>query len=146
MRLCGKISREIAANTEPTAPAVERYRSILTFFTAHPGEKEFFDLLSYHLHNTVYDLENKVVPLGELMSSFVQLAEELETSSSFAYLGTALAKKDDRLREAAKIHLKTGNFYQYCEIQVKLGEWERALAFAPAHSPEYWQSLAERYA
>ena len=138
MRLCGRVSRDIASNTTPEATWVQRYSSVLTFFSCHPGEKEFFDLLAFHLDGAAYDPENKVAPLSEIMSSYTSLAQELETSTSFAYLGTALARKEDRLSEAAKIHLKTGNIFQYCEIMVKLGKWEQALAFAPAHSMDYW--------
>ena len=38
-----------------------------------------------------------------------------------------------------------GNFEKFCEIQINLGKWEKALSFAPAVSMEYWQSLVERY-
>ena len=146
MRLAGRISHEIAANTTGETTEVMKYNSILTFFQCHPGEKDFFDLLGYHLHGQQYDPENSIAPLEEISTSYKALAEELQTASSFAYLGTGLARKEDRLREAAKIHLKTGNIQQYCEIMIQLGNWERAIAFAPAHSPDYWQELTDRYA
>jgi hypothetical protein len=31
-------------------------------------------------------------------------------------LGTALSKKEDRMREAASLMLKMGHFLEYCEI------------------------------
>lgn len=30
--------------------------------------------------------------------------------------------KEDKLREAAKLHIKLGNIQRYCEIMVELGE------------------------
>ena len=58
---------------------------------------------------------------------------------------TAYAKKEDRLHEAANNFLRTGQFRQYCEIQFSLGNYKKAMAFAPSVSIEYWQDLAERH-
>lgn len=33
-------------------------------------------------------------------------------------LGTALSKKEDRMKEAANLMIKSGNFQEYCEIQM----------------------------
>ena len=55
-------------------------------------------------------------------------------------LGTALSKKEDRMKEAAKLMLKSGNFKEYCEIQMQLGNYEMAIAVAPKISLKYWQT------
>ncbi|XP_060599181.1 WD repeat-containing protein 17-like [Ruditapes philippinarum] len=59
--------------------------------------------------------------------------------------GTGARNKEDRMKEAAELHLKTGNIRRYCELKVELGEWERALAVAPGVSHAYWKDLANRY-
>ena len=59
--------------------------------------------------------------------------------------GTVFAKKEDRLKEAASTYLKCGRFKDFCEVQCELGNWKKAMAFAPAVSIEYWQELAERH-
>lgn len=46
----------------------------------------------------------------------------------------------------AKNYLKMGKFKKYCEILVRSGKWEKALAFAPAVSYEYWYDAAHKYA
>lgn len=46
-------------------------------------------------------------------------------------LGTALAKKEDRLIEAANLYLKSGNFQEYCELQKEVGNYEEAMSVAP---------------
>jgi WD repeat-containing protein 17 len=56
-------------------------------------------------------------------------------------LGTALAKKEDRLQLAANLMLKAGNFKMYCKLMLKQDKWEDAIAYAPKVSLEYWQSL-----
>jgi hypothetical protein len=53
-------------------------------------------------------------------------------------LGTALAKKEDRLLEAANLMIKSGNFEEYCEIQKELGNYEDAISVAPKVSLIYW--------
>lgn len=60
-------------------------------------------------------------------------------------LGTTLAKKEDRLKEAANIMLKTGNFQDYCELNMKLGNYEAAIACAPKVSLKYWKECVQSY-
>lgn len=55
-------------------------------------------------------------------------------------------KKEDRLKEAANIYLKLGKTKEFCEIQMQLKNYKKALAFAPGVSIEYWQELAVRHA
>lgn len=66
-----------------------------------------------------------------------------ETSNKFFY--DSKNKEKDRLIELADLNFKIGNFEKFCEIQIKLGKWEKALSFAPAVSMEYWESLVEKY-
>lgn len=51
---------------------------------------------------------------------------------------TQFAKKEDRLEEAARLYLRSGNFKEYCEILFELGQYDKALSFAPAVGIEYW--------
>ena len=60
-------------------------------------------------------------------------------------INTAYAKKEDRLQEAANNFLYTGQFKEFCETQFQLGNYKKAMAFAPSVSIEYWQELAERH-
>lgn len=36
--------------------------------------------------------------------------------------GTGSRSNDERLREAADIHIKLGNLSQYCELMIQLGQ------------------------
>ncbi len=49
-------------------------------------------------------------------------------------------------QQAADTYLQIGNMEKYCDILVELGQWERAIATAPAVSVPYWASLCKRYA
>jgi len=125
---------------------VDAYRSIVTFFSFQPGETDFFDILNSALNGKPCPPNNQVLPVGELAEAYRSRAQELESASGMAFLGSALAKKEDRLQEAAKINMKLGNVQNYCELMIKVGKWERALAFSAGVSMEYWQNVAQRYA
>jgi hypothetical protein len=60
-------------------------------------------------------------------------------------LGTSLSKREDRLAEASNLMLKSGNFQEYCEIQMSLGNFEDAIAYAPKVSMNYWKTCIENY-
>ena len=65
-------------------------------------------------------------------------AVKLQNAAGMAMANTVFARKEDRLQEAANNFLRTGQFRQYCEIQFQLGNYKKAMAFAPAVSIEYW--------
>ena len=49
------------------------------------------------------------------------------------------------LTRVAQLYLKLGDIQRHCNILVQLGQWERALALAPAVSLSYWSNLTKRY-
>ena len=61
-------------------------------------------------------------------------------------LNTQFAKKEDRLKEAARLYMKLGRIRDFCEIQFEMKNYKKALAFAPGVCIEYWQELCERHA
>jgi hypothetical protein len=60
-------------------------------------------------------------------------------------LGTSLAKKEDRFKEAARLMLKSGNIQAFCEINMKAGNYEKAIAYAPKVSLKFWKQCVEKY-
>ena len=59
-----------------------------------------------------------------LTSSFFQSdAQQLEMAKMTKYGGGIGAPtKEERMKEAANIHIKTGNIRRYCELMVELGQ------------------------
>jgi hypothetical protein len=41
--------------------------------------------------------------------------------------------------------LKSGNIQEYCEIQMSLGNYEDAIAYAPKVSMNYWKECVQKY-
>ena len=67
-------------------------------------------------------------------------AEALEASVASARAGSA--QKEAALRKAAECRLRRGDVRGYCERMREVGDWNAALAAAPAVSLAYWSSLA----
>ncbi len=63
---------------------------------------------------------SRILHVNDIARAYYSKKEQLETASPFAYLGTALAKKEDRLAECARISLKLGDVKQYCETMISL--------------------------
>lgn len=63
---------------------------------------------------------NRILHVNDIARAQYSKAQQLESASPFAFLGTRLAKKEDRLLECAKIYLKLGDVKQYCEIMISL--------------------------
>jgi WD repeat-containing protein 17 len=143
--LSGSGSRQIS-NSLNSSSDIDKIRKIVTFFRFRNGEDDFFDILNFIKYRIEVNTNNTILPVEELYSNRITKANQLETASDMAYLGSSLAKKEDRLKESAKTHLKLGNVKQYCEIMIKLGNWERALAFAPGFCMDYWINVSQRYA
>jgi len=66
--------------------------------------------------------ENRILHVNDIARAYYSKIQQLETASPFAYLGTALAKKEDRLAECAKMYLKLGDIKQFCEIMISLSK------------------------
>lgn len=71
-------------------------------------------------------------------------ARALHNSKHSAVVG--LGKRSDRLAASANAYLSLGHVREFCEIQIELGAWDKALAFAPAASMSYWKLCMLRHA
>jgi WD40 repeat protein len=129
------------------APNLERWELTVGFFMFRVGERDFFEALK-HLQSKFnrVSLTNQVLPFDELFTAKRTEAEELVFSTSMHWLGGALARKEDRLSKAANVYLRLGDFKAYCDLQVELGFYEKAMAIAPRVSMEFWAELATKYA
>ena len=86
----------------------------------------------------------KVLHCSQIAIALREKALMLKKASGMQMYNTQFAKKEDRLREIAKIQIRSGQFRDYCETLFELGDYDKALSFAPAVGIEYWQELAER--
>jgi len=94
-------------------------------------------------HSRLEDL--KVLHCAQIGLAVMSQAHKLRRAHGMQLYNTQFAKKEDRLQEAAKLYLRAGNFRDYCETLIELGDFKKALAFAPAVGIEYWQEVSERH-
>jgi len=87
----------------------------------------------------------RVNHIQDITFAYQSKARELIQANGMKMLGTSLSKKEDRLAEASNLMLKSGNFQEYCEIQMTLGNYEDAIAYAPKVSMNYWKQCVEKY-
>ena len=82
---------------------------------------------------------------GELISKARSDAKKLE-STKISKQGSLSSKIVEKLKEAAVIYARMGEFEKYCGLMLEIGEWTKAIAMAPMVSMEFWENLNNRYA
>ena len=87
---------------------------------------------------------NRVLHISDISSAVESHAKELTKSKSLKITGQ-FGKKEDRKRKGAELYLKLGKYKEFWEVMIDLGEFDRALAFAPAVSMEFWKSWMQQY-
>jgi len=87
----------------------------------HTGQNDLWDLVEGMTGSSAgISGDGKILNLTRVVQGHYAKIQKLETASPFAFLGTSLAKKEDRLAECAKMYLSLGNFKAYCETMISL--------------------------
>uniref|UniRef100_A0A8C4TXD3 WD repeat domain 17 n=1 Tax=Falco tinnunculus TaxID=100819 RepID=A0A8C4TXD3_FALTI len=121
-------------------------------FTENGGSKNLWDLVA-----VIKGQDDSLLPQNYckgimhmkhlIRFRMVSEAQELTTVKMSKFGGGIGApSKEERLKEAAEIHLRLGQIQRYCELMVELGEWDKALSVAPGVSMKYWRKLMQRRA
>ncbi|XP_068043144.1 WD repeat-containing protein 17 isoform X3 [Anomalospiza imberbis] len=151
--LCGKVSRDIKQELEKLSgsPQGKKLRWFSEFFSPPGGSKNLWDLVA-----VIKGQDDSLLPqnyckgimhMKHLIRFRLSKAQELTTVKMSKFGGGIGApSKEERLREAAEIHLRLGQIQRYCELMVELGEWDKALSVAPGVSMKYWRKLMQRRA
>ena len=96
--------------------------------------------------NVSTSLNTPILHMGESTELLGAHAAELECLKSKRAIGLGVSQREVSMRSAARLHLKLGNVDTYCQLMKSLGEWEHALAAAPAVGFEYWSKLMREWA
>ncbi|XP_042664033.1 WD repeat-containing protein 17 isoform X1 [Tyto alba] len=151
--LCGKVSRDIKQEVEKLTgnPRGKKLRWFSECFSPPGGSKNLWDLVA-----VIKGQDDSLLPqhyckgimhMKHLIRFRMSKAQELTTVKMSKYGGGIGApSKEERLKEAAEIHLRLGQIQRYCELMVELGEWDKALSVAPGVSMKYWRKLMQRRA
>uniref|UniRef100_A0A4W3GRT2 WD repeat domain 17 n=1 Tax=Callorhinchus milii TaxID=7868 RepID=A0A4W3GRT2_CALMI len=151
--LCGKVSRDIKQELDKLTGNVriKKLRWFSECLSPPGGSKNLWDLVA-----VLKDQDDSLLPqnyckgimhMKHLVRFKTSEAQELTTVKMFKFGGGIGApSKEERLKEAAEIHLRLGQIQRYCELMVELGEWNKALSVAPGVSMKYWKKLMQRRA
>ncbi|GAB0188611.1 WD repeat-containing protein 17 [Grus japonensis] len=151
--LCGKVSRDIKQEVEKLTgnPRGKKLRWFSECFSPPGGCKNLWDLVA-----VIKGQDDSLLPqnyckgimhMKHLVRYRMSKAQELTTVKMSKFGGGIGApSKEERLKEAAEIHLRLGQIQRYCELMVELGEWDKALSVAPGVSMKYWRKLTQRRA
>ncbi|NXX02454.1 WDR17 protein, partial [Larus smithsonianus] len=151
--LCGKVSRDIKQEVEKLTgnPRGKKLRWFSECFSPPGGSKNLWDLVA-----VIKGQDDSLLPqnyckgimhMKHLIRFRMSKAQELTTVKMSKFGGGIGApSKEERLKEAAEIHLRLGQIQRYCELMVELGEWDKALSVAPGVSMKYWRKLMQRRA
>ncbi|XP_014403244.1 PREDICTED: WD repeat-containing protein 17 [Myotis brandtii] len=151
--LCGKVSRDIKQEIEKLGghPRGKKLRWFSECLSPPGGSDNLWNLVA-----VIKGQDDSLLPqnyckgimhLKHLLKFRMSEAQELTTVKMSKFGGGIGAPTmEERLKEAADIHLRLGQIQRYCELMVELGEWDKALSVAPGVSVKYWRKLTQRRA
>jgi WD40 repeat protein len=146
-KISGSGSKEVNSALSLANSDVERFGTLYDFLSAPHDTRELWNMASICvLQNDYTPKKTKLVHSCQLTSTLEIKARELESIKHKKFTGIGMARKEDALREAALIFLKIGQVQKYCECMAHIGQWEKALALAPAVSQYYWAELSLQHA
>ncbi|XP_071786517.1 WD repeat-containing protein 17-like [Asterias amurensis] len=152
--MAGRVSRELKQKLEQYKGDLDHSVALRWFshlFSPPGGSKILWELVSVLNGQDdsllAEDYSKGILHAKHLVKFKASEAQELEMVKMVRNTsGTGAKVKEEKLREAASIHIRLGQVQRYCELMVEIHEWEKALSVAPAVSMEYWRKLSERYA
>uniref|UniRef100_A0A8C5PQP5 WD repeat domain 17 n=2 Tax=Leptobrachium leishanense TaxID=445787 RepID=A0A8C5PQP5_9ANUR len=151
--LCGKVSRDIKQEVDKLTgnSRGKKLRWFSECFSPPGGNTNLWDLIAVLKGQDDSLLSQHyckgIIHMKHLVSFKTSKAQELTTVKMSKFGGGIGApSKEERLKEAAEIHLRLGQIQRYCELMVELGEWDKALSVAPGVSMKYWRKLMQRRA
>uniref|UniRef100_A0A672N4U7 WD repeat-containing protein 17-like n=1 Tax=Sinocyclocheilus grahami TaxID=75366 RepID=A0A672N4U7_SINGR len=151
--LCGKMSKDIKQELDKLSSDVrmKKLRWFSECFSPPGGSHNLWDLVA-----VINGQDDSLLPqnygqgimhMKHLVRFKTSEAQELTIVKMSKFGGGIGApSKEERLKNAAEIHIRLGQIQRYCELMVELGEWEKALSVAPGVSMKYWKKLMQRRA
>ncbi|XP_051992804.1 LOW QUALITY PROTEIN: WD repeat-containing protein 17-like [Xyrauchen texanus] len=151
--LCGKVSRDIKQELDKLSSDVQmkKLRWFSECFSPPGGSHNLWDLVAIINGQDDSLLQQNygqgIMHMKHLVRFKTSEAQELTiVKMSMFGGGIGAPSKEERLKNAAEIHIRLGQIQRYCELMVELGEWEKALSVAPGVSMKYWKKLMQRRA
>ena len=124
---------------------ISKAELISEYFLSYPCLKEFFDILRIIYHKSEHNTDNnKIFHITDLYSAIKSNILKAE----FDFNNTDINKdinKNNLINEAILKSAAINDWEKFCELNILINNWKKALMFAPKVSKKYWEDLVIRY-
>ena len=146
--LSGPGSKIVQARITAAKSDVEKYTLLSEYFNFPHTSRNLWELVNSFTQGKKFksSMKSDVLFCNSITDTVYNKAKEIESARYKNKGANAILRVAEQLKEAAKLYLKIGKVKSYCEIMCEVGEWDKAIALAPAVSMDYWKDLTARYA
>ena len=124
---------------------INKAELISKYFLSYPCLKEFFDILRIIYHKNEHNTDNnKIFHITDLYSAYKSNILQAE----FDFNNNNLNKDVNKINLINEAILKCAainDWEKFCELNILINNWKKALMFAPKVSKKYWEELVIRY-
>ena len=146
-KLCGAASKSLAQALVTSGVKPHKKSLLLANFFLPPNSiEEFSAVLTSHITSRPSVNPARVKHACSVVPFQLNKAANLEAARSKSFAGVKSMSKEESLRASADMYARVGRMRSYCDIMVEIGEWDIALAAAPAVSLSFWRDLAAKRA
>ena len=126
---------------------ISKAEIISKYFHSYPCLKEFYDIIRIILKKSEHNTDNnKIFHITDLYSAYKSkiLKIEFDYNNSSAFTKNEISKKN-LISEAIIKCAAINDWEKFCELNILINNWKKAIMFAPKVSEKYWEDLILRY-
>ena len=125
---------------------ISRAELISEYFLSYPCLKELFDILRIIYHKSEHNTDNnKIFHISDLYSAYKSNILKSEFDFNENSIKDKNINKNKLINEAILKCAVINDWEKFCELNILINNWKKALMFAPKVSQKYWENLVLRY-
>ena len=123
---------------------ISKAELISDYYLSYNCLKELFDILRIIYHKSEHNTDNnKIFHITDLYSAYKSniLKTEFDFNNSNLKDVNKIKSMNDAILKCAAIN----DWEKFCELNILINNWKKALMFAPKETKKYWEDLVIRY-
>jgi len=127
---------------------ISKAEIISKYFLSYPCIKEFYDIIKIIMHKSEHSTDNnKIFHAADLYSAYKSkiLKIEFDYNNKPNNFGQNDINKKNLIFDAIMKCAAINDWEKFCELNILINNWKKALMFAPKVSKKYWEDLIFRY-
>ena len=127
---------------------ISRAEAISIYFLSYPCLKELFDILRIILKKSEHNTDNnKIFHITDLYSAYKSkiLKIEFDYNNNSNNFNQSEINKNNLISEAIMKCAAINDWEKFCELNILINNWKKAIMFSPKVSKKYWEDLIIRY-